>query len=56
LGKDQYFENHINFTFLIKGIAFGRALYGANTFSTRNPLPDPKIWFFTDLSYFHGFP
>jgi len=45
------------FTCLIKGIALGRALWGASTFLTRNRLPDSKSGF-ANLPYltFFGFP
>jgi len=53
-------KNHITFAHLIKGIILGRALWGANTFPTRNRLSYPKSGFlaYLDLSFlfFRSFP
>jgi len=38
-------KNHITFAHLIKSIVLGLTLWGANTFLTRNRLPDPKSSF-----------
>ena len=61
LGKINVLKkNHTQITYLIKGTVLGRALWGANTFPTRNRLPDSKS-VFANLSYlvflvFHSFP
>jgi len=55
LGKINVLKNHITFAHLIKGIVLGRALWGANTFSTRNRLPDPKSGFSQTLLFFMVF-
>jgi len=39
-------KNHIRFACLVKGTVTGWALWGANTFPTRNRLLDPKSVFF----------
>jgi len=43
--ENKHFKNYTDFIYIIKGIVLGRALWGANTFPTRNPLPDPKFDF-----------
>jgi len=47
---------HKIFAHLIKGTVLGRALWGANTFPTRNRLPDPNSGFPQTLLFFYGFP
>ena len=50
---------HKIFAHLIKGTVLGRTLWGANTFPTRNRLPDPKSGFSQTcfiFMVFHSFP
>jgi len=59
-GKDKYFKKKntlFYFTYLVKGTALRRALWGANTFPTRNRFPDSESGF-ANLPYltFFGFP
>jgi len=55
--KNKHFENHTRFIYLIKGIVLGWTLWGANTFPTRNRLPNPKSDFHRPvLSHFRFFP
>jgi len=46
-GKDKYFKKTtlFYFTYLVKGTALRRALWGANTFPTRNRLSDSESGF-----------
>jgi len=44
-GKNKYFKKSHSCTHLIKGTAVGRVLWGANTFPTRNRLPNSKSGF-----------
>jgi len=55
LGKIKYFENHITFAHLIKGIVLWRTMWGVNIFPTRNRLLDPKYFFLHILSYLFVF-
>jgi len=51
-----FLKNYTQVTYLIKGTILGRALWGANTFSTRNRLPDSEFGF-GNLPYpIFGFP
>jgi len=44
-------KNHKTFAHLIKGIVLGRTLWGANTFPTRNRLPDQNSGFSQTLLF-----
>jgi len=43
LGKNDIFKTTLMFIHLINGTILGRALWGANTFPTRNWLPEPLL-------------
>jgi len=52
----MFLKNYTQVTYLIKGTVLGQALWGANTFPTRNQLPDFKSGF-VNLPYpVFGFP
>jgi len=55
--KMIFFKTTLIFIYLIKGTVLGRALWGANTFPTRNRFPSPYFGLQTILSFwfFHGF-
>ena len=50
-GKNDIFKNTLIFIHLINGTILGRALWGANTFPTRNRLPNPYFGLQTILLF-----
>jgi len=54
-GKITFFLKSHPFPCLVKGIVLGQTLWGANTFPTRNWLPEPKSDFLQTLCYLLGF-
>jgi len=52
----MFLKNYTQVTYLIKGTVLGRALWDANTFPTRNRLPDSKSGFVNVPYPVFGFP
>jgi len=50
-GKNDIFKTTLIFIHLINGTVLGRALWGANTFPTRNRLPNPYFGLQTILLF-----
>ena len=55
LGKLNILKTTSLFAYLIKGTALGQALWGANTFPTRNRLPNPNFGFRRPCLFFMVF-
>ena len=53
-GKNDIFKTTLIFIHLINGTVLGRALWGVNTFPTRNRLPNPYFGLQT-ISFLFGF-
>jgi len=53
-GKNDIFKITLIFIYLINGTVLGRALWDANTFPTRNRLPNPYFGLQT-ISFLFGF-